>query len=246
MILIQREFTVPAARREEFERRSREGVWPAFMHFGVPMVAFGSWAFGGPSDALVTHTIYEDLSHWGATRPETGLYHHDPALAAEIQPYADALAQFANSELSAFARPFELIDAALRTPAARRIAGERLPDPPPTFGRGSVISERTLSLHDGAREEFVRLSTEQVWPWLEASGGRGIAMGSDLMGNSSEITTWFAFPTIGEWHRFTRPTTAGAPPAVVNAYRERQKLVRHQRGRLLLIGTDWGTRLPRE
>ena len=41
-----------------------------------------------------------------------------------------------------------------------------------TFGRGSVISERTLSIEPGKKGEFRRLSAEIVWPWLEAQGGR--------------------------------------------------------------------------
>src|SRR3546814_20263262 len=73
MILVQREFTVPPESKAEFERQSREGLWPTFLHFGAQMVAFGSWAFGDDSIPLVTHTAYEDFAHWEATRGASSL-----------------------------------------------------------------------------------------------------------------------------------------------------------------------------
>src|SRR3546814_7679297 len=57
MILVQREFTVPREHRAVFERQSREGLWPAFLHFVAQMVAFGSWGFGASSEPLVSHTV---------------------------------------------------------------------------------------------------------------------------------------------------------------------------------------------
>src|SRR5690606_17851842 len=83
MILVQREFTVPREQRAEFERQSREGLWPAFLHFGAPMVAFGSWGFGASSEPLVTHTMYEDFDHWQATRASRGAYYRDERIMAE-------------------------------------------------------------------------------------------------------------------------------------------------------------------
>ena len=63
-ILVQRKFFVDARDRAEFERQSREGLWPAFLEMGAPMVAFGTWSLGvGPDDGVVTHTAYEDFAH---------------------------------------------------------------------------------------------------------------------------------------------------------------------------------------
>src|SRR5690606_33733186 len=73
MILVQRELTVPPEHKADFERQSREGLWPTFLHFGAQMVAFGSWAFGDDSVPLVTHTAYEDFDHWEATRGASSL-----------------------------------------------------------------------------------------------------------------------------------------------------------------------------
>ena len=67
-ILVRRDFRAQPADQAEFERQSREGLWPTFLHFGAQMVAFGVWAFGGRSDEVATHTIYEDFAHWQATR----------------------------------------------------------------------------------------------------------------------------------------------------------------------------------
>lgn len=240
MIMVQREFRVPREHRAEFERQSREGLWPAFLHFGAPMVAFGSWGFGGPSDLFVTHTAYEDFRHWEATRAGGAMY-QDEAMRAEAQAFLEVYAQRGDLVEASEAQLFELFEGVSRPQAFYRHAGQAVVPPPPTFGKGSVISERTMALDAGAREEFIRLTRDVVWPWLESQGGRGIAVGHNLMGASNEITTWFAFRSYAEWHRCSRPATAHAPQAVVDAYSARAALVRHQRGRLLVIGTDFGT-----
>ncbi|MEX1023107.1 MAG: hypothetical protein WD058_08155 [Dehalococcoidia bacterium] len=243
MILVQREFTVPREHRAEFERQSSQGLWPAFLHFGAQMVAFGSWGFGASSEPLVTHTVYEDFEHWEATRAGRGAYYGDAAIVDEIGEYTAVYGERSALISNSTAQPFELFDGISRPRPFRRSAGQDLAELPPTFGRGSVISERTLSLHDGAREEFLRLSADPIWPWLESQGGRGVAVGHNMMGSSDEVTTWFAFPSMDRWYQCARPHSAHAPQAVVEAYTNRQQLVRHQRGRILTVGTDWGRRL---
>ncbi len=243
MILVQREFTVPREQRAEFERQSREGLWPTFLHFGAPMVAFGSWAFGASSEPLVTHTMYEDFDHWEATRERQGAYYQDARIMEETKDlrsvFADRNALISNSSAS----PYEVFPQTTRHRPFARQAGQDLAAMPATFGRGSIISERTLAIEDGRQEEFIRVSMETVWPWLESQGGRGLAIGHNMMGPSNEITTWFAFPTMALWYRCARPASAHAPAEVVAAYTSRQDLVRHQRGRILRLGTDFGTRV---
>jgi hypothetical protein len=254
MILVQREFTVPRADRADFERQSREGLWPTFLHFGAQMVAFGSWAFGDNSDPLVTHTVYEDMEHWEATRGASTLsavrrttsYYDDPAIMEETR---ELRSQFENRNAlvsNSKAHPFEIFTQTPHPSPFRRQAGQRLAETPHNFGRGSIVSERTIALRETDRDEFIRLSAEVVWPWLEAQGGHGIAIGHDLMGASNEITTWFAFPTMALWYRCARPAAAHAPAELVDAYQRRHALVRHQRGRILVIGTDWGAAPPTE
>ena len=236
MILVQREFTVPAEHRAEFERQSREGTWPALLHYGAQMVAFGSWSFGGDSGRLVAHTAYEDFEHRQLTREGGG----GQELLGETEAYRTTAATREELVTSSVATPFELFMNVRHPAPFRRSAGQRLAETPPSFGRGSVVSERTLAIADGQRDEFIRLSGEVIWPWLESQGGRGIAIGHNLMGASNEITTWFSFPDISLWYRCARPHTANAPEHVVDAYQYRHSMVRHQRGRVLTIGTDWG------
>src|SRR5690606_15523139 len=84
-ILVQREFSVAQAHQAEFERQSREGQWPTFLHFGALMVAFGRWGFNGPGGVLITNTVYEDLDHWRATRARVGHFYSDEAIMAETK-----------------------------------------------------------------------------------------------------------------------------------------------------------------
>jgi hypothetical protein len=240
MLMVQRESRVDPKDREAFEAQSHEGMWPAFLRFGVPMIAYGTWGFGGPDDVVVTHHLYADLDHWAATRQGTGAYYADPAMLEETKDLRPLYVSRDTLVQSSSARLIELDDAMSKSVAFARRPGQSIAELPPTFGRGSVISERTLTIAPGKKGEFRRLSAEIVWPWLESQGGRGVGMGNDLMGSSNDLITWFAFPTLQEWYRFARPQFAHAPAHVAEAYTARANLVEAQRGRLLIIGTDWG------
>lgn len=242
MIMVQRESRVAPKDRAAFEEQSREGMWPAFLHFGAPMVAYGTWGFGGPDDVVVTNHVYESLDHWSATRQETGAYYADAAMLQEIKDLHPRYASRDELVESSAARLIELDETVSRPRAFFRRPGQQLADLPPTFGRGSVISERTLTIAAGMKGEFRRLSAEIVWPWLESQGGRAIGLGNDLMGSSNEISTWFAFRSLEEWYRSARPQSAHAPAHVAEAYTARANMVEAQRGRLLIIGTDWGAK----
>jgi hypothetical protein len=123
----------------------------------------------------------------------------------------------------------------------RRAGTEALP-PPPTLGRGSILSERTYVLRDGTEPEFARLSRDYIWPWLETQGGRLVAYGQDPLQPPNEVMTLFAFRSLQEWHRLSRPSVGLNPPSeVAQAWSQRANLVETHRGRLLSIGTDFGT-----
>jgi len=244
MIMVQRESRVDPKDRAAFEEQSREGMWPAFLRFGAQMVGYGTWGFGGPDDVVVTNHVYESLDHWTATRQGTGAYYADPAIVEEIKDLRPRYVTRDELVESSAARLIELDDTVSRPRPFHRRAGQQIADLPPTFGRGSVISERTLTIAAGKKGEFRRLSAEIVWPWLESQGGRAIGLGNDLMGSSDEVSTWFAFSSIQEWYRFARPQSAHAPAHVAEAYNARANLVESQRGRLLIIGTDWGAKAP--
>jgi hypothetical protein len=241
-ILVQREFAVAAADQAEFERESREGLWPAFLHFGALMVAYGRWSFGGSGDALVTHTAYVDFEHWHATRP-SGAFYQDEAIQEEIRHLRAVYAERNRMVQQSRARIIELDDQVSAPNPFYRKPGQPPAEPPPTFGRGSVLSERTYVLNDGAQTEFLRLSRSLIWPWLESHGGRMVGYGSDPLAPSNEVITLFAFRSLPDWHRLSRPPATLTPPAeVVAAWQQRHMLVQRQWGRLLAVGTDFGTK----
>ncbi|MEZ4502073.1 MAG: hypothetical protein R3C39_05575 [Dehalococcoidia bacterium] len=244
-ILVQRKFHVAPKDRAEFERQSREGLWPAFLEFGAQMVAYGRWEFAEPNDGVVTHTVYEDFEHWNATRKEwlgqPGAFYRDEFVAPLVAPYLPIYdhrnAMIAHSQ----ARLID-VNAEVSAPSVhyRRPGTEPAPAPS-TFGRGSVVSERTYSLEPGAEPEFLRLSRELIWPWLESVGARMVVYGQDPLDPPDEVVTLFAFRSLEDWHRLSRPGPELEPSAeVVRAWGQRAALVRSHRGRLLTVLTDFG------
>jgi hypothetical protein len=243
-ILVQREFTVPVEAQAEFERQSREGLWPAFLHFGALMVAFGRWSFGGRGGVLVTNTVYADFVHWHATRAGQGAYYQDEAMLAETKELRPIFEQRGSLIQESAARLIELVDDVSEPRPFYRKPGDRLPEPPPTYGRGSIVSERTYALNEGAQTEFLRLSRDYIWPWLGRHGARMIGYGSDPLVPSNEVVTLFAFRSLPEWHRLSRPPAELSPPTeVISAWQARHALMQRQWGRLLTVGTDFGTRV---
>jgi hypothetical protein len=245
-ILVQRKFHVAPQDRAEFERQRREGLWPAFLQFGAKMVAFGRWEFAEPNDGVVTHTVYEDFAHWNATRKEwlgePGAFYRDEFVAPLIAPYLPIYDQRNRMISSSIARLIDVNEEVSRTGVFYRRPGTEAAPPPPTYGRGSVVSERTYSLETGAESEFLRLSRTHIWPWLESVGGRLIAYGQDPLHPPDEVTTLFAFRSLEQWHRLSRPGAELEPPRdVVQAWGQRSALIGSHRGRLLTVLTDFGS-----
>ena len=241
-ILVQREFTVLPDDRARFEELSRTGTWPTMLRYGSLMVGFGSWAFGGPSDVLVTHSIYRDMRHWLATRAGGDL-EANPQIRAQAAEFEAAKTARQSLIQHSSARMLDLDEHLMAIQPASRTPDDPLAEAPPTFGPGSVISGLCYQLVDAsARTEFEQISHEHIWPWLETLGGRLIALGRDPLGPPDEIVTFFAFRGLDDWHRLARPAAEEHPPTeTVEAWNHRHRLVASQRGRLLRVGTDWGT-----
>jgi hypothetical protein len=241
-ILVQREFTVAQADRARFEELSRTGVWPSMLRYGSLMVGYGFWAFGGPGDVVVTHSVYRDMDHWMGTRIG-GALEADPRIREQASEFAEAKAARPPIIAHSRARMLELDDHVSELDPKPRTADDPLAVAPTNFGRGSVISELCYSLSDEAhRREFERLSHERIWPWLETQGARLIGFGRDPLGPANEVVTLFAFRSLHHWHRLSRPTDDLHPPAdAMEAWSERHRLITGQRGRLLQVATDWGT-----
>ena len=247
-ILVQREFRVAPAHRAEFERQSREGLWPTFLEFGARMLAYGRWEFGTNDAAVVTHTAFEDLAHWEATRPETpngrGALHDDSFVAPLVAPFIARYAARGDLVTGVESRLVEVDDEVSDLGVFYRRPGTPAAALPPTFGLGSVVSERTYLLRPGTMPEFRRLSM-QVWPWLEQQGGRLVAFGQDPLHTSDEVLTLFAFRSLADWHRLSRPRADLDPPAdVVQAWNQRAGLILSNQGRLLTVLTDFGAPVP--
>ena len=243
-ILVQREFTVAQPDRARFEELSRTGVWPSALRYGSIMAGYGIWAFGGRGDVVVTHTVYQDMEHWLGTRAG-GRLEAAPGIREEAAEFADAKAARPPLIKDSRARILDLDDHLGDVNARPRAAGEPIASAPPTWGRGSVISELCYELTDGAhRQEFERLSHERIWSWLETQGARLVAFGRDPLGPAQEVVTLFAFRSLEDWYRLSRPTTElHPPPEATEAWNERHRLIVSQRGRLLRVATDWGTPL---
>lgn len=72
-IVVQRSFTIERGTFAEFERLSRETVWPYMEARGCKIVGFFTNLHGGPSNEVVLNTAYASMAHWEATRDEAPL-----------------------------------------------------------------------------------------------------------------------------------------------------------------------------
>jgi hypothetical protein len=67
-IVVQRSFVIERGTLAEFERLSREGIWPYMEARGCKILGLFTNMHGGPSDEVVLNTAYESMAHWEATR----------------------------------------------------------------------------------------------------------------------------------------------------------------------------------
>jgi len=67
-IVIERSFTIERGALREFERLSREGIWPYMEARGCKILGLFTIAHGGPSDEVILLTAYDSFAHWEATR----------------------------------------------------------------------------------------------------------------------------------------------------------------------------------
>ncbi|MGH2607558.1 MAG: NIPSNAP family protein [Tepidiformaceae bacterium] len=71
VFVVERSFTIERGSVREFERLSREGIWPYMEARGCKILGLFTIAHGGPSDEVVLLTAYDSLAHWEATRLDT-------------------------------------------------------------------------------------------------------------------------------------------------------------------------------
>lgn len=238
-IIVQREFTVRRDDRAMFERISREGVWERMRDLGSQMVAFGIWSFGGPGDPVITNSAYVDFDHWTATRP-WGTYSSDPTRVAESREAAAIATARPRLIQRSRTHVIEYDDELSEPTPILRKPGEQRSALPPTFGPQSVVSESAFDVAYGARDEFLAISADTIWPWVREEGARVLAVGCDPLKGPDQVTVMLAFRSISEWHR-VRGTRSGTRPAEINdALQRRDSHVGAERTRILQITTAFG------
>jgi len=67
-IVVMRSFIIDRGNFTEFERLSREGIWPYFEARGCKILGLYTNLHGGSSDEVVLLTAYDSLAHWEGTR----------------------------------------------------------------------------------------------------------------------------------------------------------------------------------
>lgn len=245
-IIVQRSYDVAPPRQQEFERLGAEQHWPELHARGVPMLAFGGWTFGGRLDQLSAHFAYADFAHLEAVHPEGVL---DGAIGSAAAATPDGL--LSNASVRVIELSNGLGSAGGGTLGALDTLGDGSPPPeapaaPPTFGRGSIVSERTYAVATASQAQFLQLSQQLLWPWLEQLGARMIGFGYDPFGASEQLITLFAFRSLAEWYRLSRPAPElNPPPEMVEAWQQRSALIQRHWGRLLTVATDYGQSSPR-
>ncbi len=235
-ILVQREFTVAGADRQEFERQSRLGLWEDQRNNGSQMIAFGSWGFGGDGSVIVTHSAYADFDHWTATRG-WGAFTREPARAEEAKQWRQIFAGrnrlIANSRACIYNYEDELSEPKPRW----RDVGEPRVSLPPTFGVQSIVAESTFQLAPGGEGEFRDITATTIFPWWRKNGVRPLIFGDNPLAGSNNVVVMAAYADITAWHERSQP---GTDERLRSAWDERARLTNSESTRLLMVQTPFG------
>ena len=112
----------------------------------------------------------------------------------------------------------------------------------------AIVVQRSFTIEQGTFPEFVRLSREGIWPYMEARGCKILGLFTNLHGGpSDEVVLLSAYDSLAHWEA-TRLDLA--PPSedpqfkalqqrAAEAGRERNKLTRVSSTRVLRLVTDW-------
>jgi hypothetical protein len=234
-ILVQRQFTVEADDRAEFERQSRLGVWENMRYNGAQMVAYGNWAFGDTGEVVVTNSAYADFDHWTATRP-WGVFATEPARVEETKAIRAISAGRQRLVRHSRASITVLDDEQSSPEVAWRHVGEPLAPVPVSFGRQSVVEEIRCGLRGDDAASFDAISRDVLWPHAAEHGGRVLVAGHDPLLPPPNRVVMVAYPDISSWYVANE---AGGEPAAAMA--RRAALATSTTTKLLMVATDYGT-----
>jgi hypothetical protein len=181
LIYTMRFCQVDRQHHEEFRRLSEEGVWLRQPRVGNR--ALGLWVvvMGGP-ERLVLMTRYESLAHWQETRRWGG------------RRAEESGGDSPGARRNLLVRDYEVI--ALR-PLSRRQPLEDGPE-----GEPGIYTLRTFRVAREARERFVQLAEESVWPWVERGKGcRPVGMWLSYVAPEERIYVLTRFDGLEHWER---------------------------------------------
>lgn len=109
-IVVQRSFTIERGSVQEFERLSREGIWPYMEARGCRILGLFANVHGGPNDELILLTAYDSLAHWETTRDDAPLPAEASDEARRLHPaYQDALRERRKLTVQTSSRVLRLI-----------------------------------------------------------------------------------------------------------------------------------------
>lgn len=237
-ILVQRQFSVARDDRREFERQSRLGVWENMRHNGAQMIAYGTWAFGGRGDVVVTHSVYENFDHWTATRA-WGEFATENARVEETR-HIRAIHAGRNRLVTESSARIIDYDDELSEPTPRyRNVGEPLAALPSTFGPQSIVEQSEFSLQRGGEDALASTLRDTIWPWLTSQGARIVIFGHDPLQSDDNVVTYIAYRDISHWNEL-KGRRAKVPDAVAAAREALHPLVESQSSQLLTVMTEFG------
>ena len=231
-ILVQREFSVALDDRAEFERQSRLGVWENMRHNGAQMIAFGTWAFGGDGDVVVTHSAYENFDHWTATRP-WGAFANEPERVKETAAIRAVFAGRNRLISKSRATIIEYDDQVSAPEVKWRKVGEPLAPKPASFGTQSVVAETRFMPDDG--QAFFARTCEEIWPWYVEHGARPLIYGFDPLSAPGNVITYVAYRDISQFQALWAPDES-----IVKSWAARNRNSPQQVTRLLMVATRYG------
>jgi hypothetical protein len=104
----------------------------------------------------------------------------------------------------------------------------------------AVYVLRTWKIKPGTWREFQDLSSNDIWPAMEAAGAKIIGLWQTIIGEGNEVVLLTRYDDLAMWERtrtWTRPAPDGVDPQVwqraAQAVAERQQLTESTHARVL-------------
>ncbi len=246
-IVIHRSWTVAPADLTEFERLSREEVFPYTHARGGKILGLLTNGAGGRANEVTILSAWASYGDWEVARRPSGM----PADAeAELRRLGERAiaAEHRRLELAVIMTERVLesatnwVDYGLGTPAPAatvRPLGELKPE---------IVVQRSWILPPASVPEFERLSREEIWPYMEARGCKVVGLFTNASpGRRDQVFVLMAYASQAHWSRVRDlPLPADSPACLrhlqeraAEAVRLRDALAPVMAERVLLPATNW-------